>query len=84
MASIAQVKPLKRSVYPNPACPGAVLQLNGAEVDFARLMDQKGKEVARWMAGAELKLDANLKAGVYLLQLHSTQLISNHQIVVID
>jgi hypothetical protein len=58
--------------------------LNGAEVDFARLMDQKGKEVARWMAGAELKLDANLKAGVYLLQLHSTQLISNHQIVVID
>jgi hypothetical protein len=84
MAAIAQVQPLKRSVYPNPACPGAVLQLNGSPSDFARLIDQKGKEVARWMAGSELKLDDALKAGVYLLQLHSAQLISNHQIVVID
>ena len=84
LASMTETKPIKRSVYPNPICPGSSIQISGAPADMARLIDQNGKEVARWMGANKLILDPDLKTGAYLLQLHSKQLISNHQIIVMD
>jgi hypothetical protein len=58
--------------------------LSGPEATFVRLLDMKGKEVFRTQTNSEIQLPQDLKSGTYLLQVHSTTLISNHQIIVID
>jgi len=84
MANLSPTKPMKRLVYPNPACPGSLIQLSGAQGEWARLIDQNGKEVARWINVAEIKLDGQTKAGTYLLQVYSKELISNHTLIVVE
>ena len=84
MANLSPTKPMKRLVYPNPACPGSLIQLSGAQGEWARLIDQNGKEVARWINVAEIKLDGQTKAGTYLLQVYSNELISNHTLIVVE
>jgi photosystem II stability/assembly factor-like uncharacterized protein len=84
MAYVVELEPQKHSIFPNPICPEAILQVNGPEIHLARLIDQNGKEVQRWSSHEELKIGTQVKAGSYLLQLHGKKLISNHQLIVTD
>jgi hypothetical protein len=84
MANLTEVAPTKRTIYPNPACPGSIVRLSGPAANFVRLLDMKGKEVFRMHTDTEIQLPLDLKAGTYLLQVHGGELISNHSIIVVD
>jgi len=84
MANLSEIKPVKRAIYPNPACPGSTIHLSGPQATYVRLLDMKGKEVFRTQTDSEIQLPPDLESGTYLLQIHGEQLISNHTIVVID
>ena len=84
MAGLAPTSQQKRSIYPNPACPGSMVNYTGSDIEMARLIDMKGKEIMRYPAGQKVYLPQEIKAGTYLLQLHSATLISNHTLIVIE
>jgi hypothetical protein len=84
LANLSEVQLAKRTIYPNPACPGSTIHMTGPAANFARLLDMKGKEVLRIQAQTNFELPQNLKPGTYLLQVHSTQLISNHSLIIVE
>jgi len=84
LANLSEVQVAKRSIYPNPACPGSTIHMTGPAANLARLLDMKGKEVLRIQAQSNFELPQNLKPGTYLLQVHSTQLISNHSLIIVE
>jgi hypothetical protein len=84
MAGQTTLEAQKRSVYPNPLCPGSSFQIQGPEFEQVVLLDLSGKEVKRYQKNEALILPAALNAGTYLLQIQSTKLISNLSIVVVQ
>jgi hypothetical protein len=84
MAGLSQTNKAQRNIFPNPACPGSLVNYSGSDIEMARLIDMKGKEIMRFSAGQEIYLPQEIKAGTYLLQLHSTTLISNHTLIVVE
>jgi hypothetical protein len=76
------------SVYPNPAEKGGVLYLSIAEgnrVLDAQLYDLNGKAVQNWSKsqnqGLELKLNARINSGVYILEVRTQQGLSRSSVV---
>ncbi len=65
----------KAIVFPNPAPPGAVLQIRGEDVDNAgwRLFDGSGRQWGEgWLEGRQLRLPRKgLPAGMFTLELRS-------------
>jgi CO dehydrogenase nickel-insertion accessory protein CooC1 len=58
--------------------------MSGPAANFARLLDMKGKEVLRIDSDSNFELPQNLVPGTYVLQIHSTQLISNHSLIIVE
>jgi hypothetical protein len=84
MAGLTQISKAQRNVFPNPACPGSLVNYSGSDIEMARIIDMKGKEIMRYAAGQQIYLPQEIKAGTYLLQLYSTTLISNHTLIVVE
>lgn len=84
MANQPELEPIKRSVFPNPVCPGSTLQVKGSSFDTAKLFDSNGKEIYRFDAKQNLLVPPHIKAGSYLLQLSNEKLISNLPIIIVE
>lgn len=83
MAQQPELTSEKRSIYPNPICPGSILQIKGPGFDRVIIRDLNGKEIKRFNKNESLILPADLNAGTYLLQIQSTALISNIPLIVV-
>jgi len=84
MAGLSQTSETQRNIFPNPVCPGSLINFSGSGIVLARLIDMKGKEIVRYTTDEKIYLPQEIKAGTYLLQLHSTSLISNHTLIVVE
>jgi photosystem II stability/assembly factor-like uncharacterized protein len=84
MANQPELEPMKRSVFPNPVCPGSTLQVKGSSFDTAKLFDSNGKEIYRFDAKQNLFIPPHIRAGSYLLQLRNEKLISNLPIIIVE
>ena len=86
IGSMAQQQVLtdeKRSIYPNPICPGSMVQIKGPDFDRVILRDMNGKEIKRYSKNEAVFLPNELNAGTYLLQIQSAALISHIPLIVV-
>jgi hypothetical protein len=82
MAHVAANMSPRRSVYPNPLCAGSKINVSGTTYEYILLCDINGKTIKRFDTSKELQIPYEIKAGTYLLQIHSHDYISNHPIVI--
>jgi photosystem II stability/assembly factor-like uncharacterized protein len=84
MAQQTELPNEKRTVYPNPLCPGSNINIQGPEFEYVLLRDLNGKTIKKYDGATPLKLPEEIKAGTYLLQIHSKTLISNIPLIVVQ
>ena len=71
-------------VFPNPLCPGGILEVTNIPACTLRLYDGKGKNLWSHQAQTHFKgrLPEELSSGWYLLQVESDQTIWNFKVIV--
>jgi hypothetical protein len=84
MAQQTELPNEKRTVYPNPLCPGSNINIQGPEFEYVLLRDLNGKTIKKYDGATPLELPEEIKAGTYLLQIHSKTLISNIPLIVVQ